>query len=135
MYNEYIQSKVRGRFRKILWPSQNIWTLKIHTSSSPYNLGVPVFRSKMDDLVATGIIFQISLFNLSRSDRRKQAWKKVIKWRICCGKIQTQFSFGSFDIQGRTMGLNYLWTLFLQLFNFTQFFLQTFRKSTFYIYI
>ena len=23
----YIQSKVRGRFRKILWPSQNIWTL------------------------------------------------------------------------------------------------------------
>ena len=22
------QSKVRGRFRKILWPSQNIWTLK-----------------------------------------------------------------------------------------------------------
>ena len=25
---EYIQSKVRGRFRKILWRSQNIWTLK-----------------------------------------------------------------------------------------------------------
>ena len=24
----YIQSKVRGRFRKILWLSQNIWTLK-----------------------------------------------------------------------------------------------------------
>ena len=24
---QYIQSKVRGRFRKILWPSQNIWTL------------------------------------------------------------------------------------------------------------
>ena len=23
----YIQSKVRGRFRKVLWPSQNIWTL------------------------------------------------------------------------------------------------------------
>ena len=26
---QYIQSKVRGRFRKILWPSQNIWTLKV----------------------------------------------------------------------------------------------------------
>ena len=24
---QYIQSKARGRFRKILWPSQNIWTL------------------------------------------------------------------------------------------------------------
>ena len=24
---QYTQSKVRGRFRKILWPSQNIWTL------------------------------------------------------------------------------------------------------------
>ena len=24
---QYIQSKVRGRFRKILWPSQNMWTL------------------------------------------------------------------------------------------------------------
>ena len=24
---QYIRSKVRGRFRKILWPSQNIWTL------------------------------------------------------------------------------------------------------------
>ena len=24
---QYIQSKVRGTFRKILWPSQNIWTL------------------------------------------------------------------------------------------------------------
>ena len=23
----YLQSKVRGRFRKILWPSQNVWTL------------------------------------------------------------------------------------------------------------
>ena len=26
---EYIQTKVRGRFRKILWPSQNIWTLSM----------------------------------------------------------------------------------------------------------
>ena len=26
---QYIQSKVRGRFRKILWPSQNIWTLTL----------------------------------------------------------------------------------------------------------
>ena len=26
-YCVYIQSKVRGRFRKILWPSQNTWTL------------------------------------------------------------------------------------------------------------
>ena len=25
---QFIQSKVRGRFCKILWPSQNIWTLK-----------------------------------------------------------------------------------------------------------
>ena len=25
---QYIRSKVRERFRKILWPSQNIWTLK-----------------------------------------------------------------------------------------------------------
>ena len=25
---QYIQSKVSGRFRKILWPSQNIWTLQ-----------------------------------------------------------------------------------------------------------
>ena len=24
---QYIRSKVKGRFRKILWPSQNIWTL------------------------------------------------------------------------------------------------------------
>ena len=27
-----IQSKVRGRFRKILWPSQNIWTLIVWKS-------------------------------------------------------------------------------------------------------
>ena len=26
-YYRVLQSKVRGRFRKILWPSQNIWTL------------------------------------------------------------------------------------------------------------
>ena len=26
-YSKYLQSKVRGRFLKILWPSQNIWTL------------------------------------------------------------------------------------------------------------
>ena len=25
---QYIESKEKGRFRKILWPSQNIWTLK-----------------------------------------------------------------------------------------------------------
>ena len=28
-YSTSGQAKVRGRFRKILWPSQNIWTLKI----------------------------------------------------------------------------------------------------------
>ena len=28
---QYIQTKVRWRFRKILWPSQNIWTLKLCT--------------------------------------------------------------------------------------------------------
>jgi len=27
---QYIQSKVSGRFRKILWPSQNIWTLSTY---------------------------------------------------------------------------------------------------------
>ena len=27
VYSKYIQTKVRWRFRKILWPSQNIWTL------------------------------------------------------------------------------------------------------------
>ena len=27
-YIQYIQTKVRWRFRKILWPSQNIWTFK-----------------------------------------------------------------------------------------------------------
>ena len=27
--NSNIQSKVRGRFRKILWPSQNVWTLPL----------------------------------------------------------------------------------------------------------
>ena len=27
-YSKYIQSKVMWRFRKILWPSQNIWTLQ-----------------------------------------------------------------------------------------------------------
>ena len=26
---QYIRSKVRGRFRKILWPSQNIWTFNV----------------------------------------------------------------------------------------------------------
>ena len=26
---QYIRSKVRGRFRKILWPSQNIWTVVV----------------------------------------------------------------------------------------------------------
>ena len=27
-YSTYVHSKVRGRCRKILWPSQNIWTLQ-----------------------------------------------------------------------------------------------------------
>ena len=30
-----LQSKVRGRFRKILWPSQDIWTLGIKVSNPP----------------------------------------------------------------------------------------------------
>ena len=29
---QYIQTKVRWRFCKILWPSQNIWTLTINSS-------------------------------------------------------------------------------------------------------
>ena len=29
-----VQSKVRGRFRKILWPSQNIWTLYVQVRFS-----------------------------------------------------------------------------------------------------
>ena len=32
---QYIRSKVRGRFRKILWPSQNIWTLLRHNRVPP----------------------------------------------------------------------------------------------------
>ena len=32
-YSQYIQSKIGWRFRKILWPSQNIWALHIRTVS------------------------------------------------------------------------------------------------------
>ena len=32
-YCMYVQSKVRGRFRKILSPSQNIWTLQIYKNN------------------------------------------------------------------------------------------------------
>ena len=31
----YIQTKVRWRFRKILWPSQNIWTLVMRRAMPP----------------------------------------------------------------------------------------------------
>ena len=34
---QYIRSKVRGRFRKILWPSQNIWTLAVTVTISNGN--------------------------------------------------------------------------------------------------
>ena len=37
----YIESKVKGRFRKILWPSQNIWTLY----HSFHFFGVKMFKS------------------------------------------------------------------------------------------
>ena len=33
-YSIYMQSKERGRFRKILWPSQNVWTLNDSFSST-----------------------------------------------------------------------------------------------------
>ena len=39
-YLQYIQSKVRWRFRKILWPSQNTWTLTVplvYLNSSIWN--------------------------------------------------------------------------------------------------
>ena len=42
---QYIQSKVRGRFRKILWPSQNIWTLKTCLGSM-----INIFRSCPADI-------------------------------------------------------------------------------------
>ena len=32
---QYIQTKVRWRFRKILWPSQNMWTLTGHVIYNP----------------------------------------------------------------------------------------------------
>ena len=34
---QYIQSKVRGRFRKILWPSQNIRTLLVGKSQNQFS--------------------------------------------------------------------------------------------------
>ena len=32
---QYIQTKVRWRFCKVLWPSQNIWTFKYHIHKFP----------------------------------------------------------------------------------------------------
>ena len=39
---QYIQSKVSGRFRKILWPSQNIWTLQI--KSSKFEIWIAIYQ-------------------------------------------------------------------------------------------
>ena len=51
-----LQSKVRGRFRKSLWPSQNIWTLtsKLREISSNF-----VAFSKYMNFTRTGNIHQI----------------------------------------------------------------------------
>ena len=38
---QYIQSKGRWRFRKILWPSQNIWTLTIIKFSFQFTVRAP----------------------------------------------------------------------------------------------
>ena len=35
----FYSTKVRWRFRKILWPSQNIWTLNLRIASCTWNLG------------------------------------------------------------------------------------------------
>ena len=41
---QYIRSNVRGRFRKILWPSQNIWTLCNYLLHSDRNFTFLSFR-------------------------------------------------------------------------------------------
>ena len=62
---QYIQSKVRGRFRKILWPSQNIWTLgKICMYYVWVNLSVKE--------ISKGMLFIISLV----------CTKKLLKFQV-----------------------------------------------------
>ena len=45
---QYIESKVRWRFRKILWPSQNIWTL--HQSQKQSHI-FPKFKAAISHLI------------------------------------------------------------------------------------
>ena len=44
----WLQSKLTGRFRKILWPSQNIWTLLLtywwHLKDETTNSPIPEFK-------------------------------------------------------------------------------------------
>ena len=53
---QYIQSKVRWRFRKILWPSQNIWTL---ANDSQPEFGFRNLTSTVFDMyVSTNLFFK-----------------------------------------------------------------------------
>ena len=73
---QYIQSKVRWRFRKILWPSQKIWTLKanfFHFSKQ---------------------IFKLQTFNIL-SEYKNQIHLTIVFWRF---KIKTLNFYQRFNL-------------------------------------
>ena len=75
------RTKVRWRFRKIVWPSQNIWTL---TKDWQQNLSL---RFQFQFPILTGIFF-ISIKRIIRGIKKLSLSKECIIHQIFLGKIE-----------------------------------------------
>ena len=95
---QFIRSKVRGRFRKIVWPSQNIWTLKVRMQLQKVfwsNFGilsfcVPTFTDRQQherQILVQNTNFYINVTSeRTGDDNRKVVMKTFIdaSWCITC---------------------------------------------------
>ena len=79
---QYIQTKVRWRFCKQFWPSQNIWTLLISYIFTSANKGM---RKNLGDVHGCEVESPCTLFTYLENKKyfnfqRTRAWKNASLW-------------------------------------------------------
>ena len=90
---QYIQSKVRWRFRKILWPSQNIMNFTLTCNELGINLAlkriwklIRLLHDKIDNVCRFSVLFKMSFLEWCFVIKRILLYLKVtlvILWQKC----------------------------------------------------
>ena len=75
-------SKGRGRFRKILWPSQNIWTLFLTSIGSPCSRMVSIKRWILWKQISINLFQKLVKFS-SHDFTKNKSQKSQRVWFVC----------------------------------------------------